>query len=263
MNLVIVFENEQVLVCDKLAGLVVNKSETIKEETLQDQLAKYFRLQKGDLGIGGRAGIVHRLDRETSGLLVVAKTNAAFKNLQSQFEQRSVEKEYLALVHGIVSLEHGSIDVNLVRIGKFGRFGVLKNRQTGGRGSRTEYDLIKQLRFDDRKFERLLPKNLSKSRINYLKVHSKGYSYLKVLPKTGRTHQIRVVLKHIGHPVVSDLIYTPAKLLKFDLAWCPRLFLHASYLEFGDPETKKRIDFRLDLPNELKNVMLNLLETRD
>lgn len=257
-GLKIVFENKQVLVVDKPSGLVVNRSDTIKEGTLQDQLTKHFKLKAGDLGIGDRAGIVHRLDRETSGLLVVAKTNAAFGNLQAQFEQRDVKKEYLALVHGRVSLEHGLVDVNLLRIGKFGKFGVLKNRQTGGRESTTEYDLIKQLGFDDKKFERLLPKNLSKSRINYLNVNARDYSLLKILPKTGRTHQIRVVLKHIGHPVVSDLIYAPNKLLKFDMSWCPRLFLHASYLEFGDPQTKKRIEFSLALPNELKNVMLNL-----
>src|SRR3989344_3915406 len=189
MDLKIIFENSKILLCDKPSGLVVNRSETIKEETLQDQLSAYFKLTEGDLGIGERAGIVHRLDRETSGLLVVAKTNAAFKNLQDQFEQRGIKKEYLALVHGIAGLEHGSIDVNLVRIGKFGKFGVLKNRQTGGRESKTEYDLIKQLKFDDKKFEKLLPENLSKARINYLKVNARDYSLLKVSPKTGRTHQ--------------------------------------------------------------------------
>ena len=263
MNLKIVFENEQVLVVDKPSGLVVNRSETIKEETLQDQLLQYFKLAEGNLGIGDRAGIVHRLDRETSGLLVVAKTNAAYEYLQTQFKQRSVKKEYLALVHGKTGQNHGSIDVSLLRIGKFGKFGVVKNRQTGGWESRTEYDLIKQLRFDDRKFERLLAKNLSKSRMNYLNVNARDYSYLKVSPKTGRTHQIRVVLKHIGHPVVSDLIYGPAKLLKFDMLWCGRLFLHASFIAFCDPVSKKRIEFLSNLPNDLKNVMLNLEKLND
>ncbi len=258
MILKIVFENEQVLVVDKPSGLVVNQSETVREETLQDQLSRYFKLAKGDLGIGDRAGIVHRLDRETSGLLIVAKTNAAFGNLQSQFEQRSVKKEYLALAHGTVSLENSPIDVNLVRIGKFGKFGVAKNRQAGGRETRTEYGLIRRLRIGDNKLESYCAKNLTKSRVNYLKVYARDYSLLKLYPATGRTHQIRVALKHIGHPVVSDLIYTPGKLLKFDLMWCPRLFLHASFIAFFDPVSKKRVEFSLNLPNDLKNAMLNL-----
>ncbi|OGE08869.1 hypothetical protein A3A60_00760 [Candidatus Curtissbacteria bacterium RIFCSPLOWO2_01_FULL_42_26] len=259
----IIFENDQFLVIDKPSGLIVNRSETIQEETLQDQISKYLNLGNNNLGIGDRAGIVHRLDKETSGLLVIAKTETSFENLQNQFVQRQVKKKYLALVHGKVAKDHGSIEVSLQRVGKFGKFGVLKNRQTGGRESTTEYDLIKQLRFDDRQFERLLLKNISKSRINYLNVNAHDYSFLKVLPKTGRTHQIRVVLKHIGHPIVSDLIYAPNKLLKFDLAWCPRLFLHAARLEFRDSGSGKIVSFESRLPNDLKNAMLNLLETRN
>src|SRR3989339_914272 len=95
----VIFEDEQILVVDKPAGLVVNRSQTNEGETLQDQLCEYFQLGD-DLGIGDRAGIVHRLDRETSGVLVVAKTQRAFEILQSQFKDRSVKKEYTTLVHG-------------------------------------------------------------------------------------------------------------------------------------------------------------------
>src|SRR4030042_5404723 len=108
MKLKIIFKDDQILVVEKPTGLVVNRSETIREETLQDQLAFYFHLDKS-LGVGDRAGIVHRLDRETSGLLLVAKTQKAFDFLQRQFKERKVAKEYVALVHDFVKDKSGSV----------------------------------------------------------------------------------------------------------------------------------------------------------
>ena len=121
MKLQIIFEDSEILVLNKPAGLVVNRSQTIKEETLQDLLSEYFNLGPS-LGIGDRAGIVHRLDRETSGLLLVAKTQKSFENLQDQFKERKVEKEYVALVHGHIKDEKVEIKNKIVRIGKFGKF---------------------------------------------------------------------------------------------------------------------------------------------
>ncbi len=256
-SLNIVFENDQVLVVDKPAGLVVNRSETIKEETLQDQLAGYFGLSNGDLGIGDRAGIVHRLDRETSGLLLVAKVQKSFDFLQKQFAQRKVQKEYIALVHGEIKQDEGTITSAVGRIGKFGKFGV----SDAGRESETAYELVKRYKFNEKKFAQIVGQGFIKPRINYLKKHAQDYTQLKVLPKTGRTHQIRVHLKSIGHPVVSDLIYTPAKLLKFDSVWCSRMFLHAAKLTFIDPATKSSVEFTSLLPKDLKNAMLNLIES--
>ena len=115
----IIYEDEQILVVDKPAGLVVNKSETVSEETLQDQLSDYFKLGEG-LGIGDRAGIVHRLDKETSGILVVAKSEKAFRFLQKQFKTRKVQKEYKALVHGHMAQDGGVVDTQIGRIGTFG-----------------------------------------------------------------------------------------------------------------------------------------------
>ena len=124
-KLKIIFEDKRILVIDKLAGLVVNRSATVGEATLQDQLSEYFKLGN-NLGIGDRAGIVHRLDRETSGVLVVAKTQRAFEILQSQFKDRSVKKEYTTLVHGHVGKESGSIAGAIGRIGKLvGLVGLL------------------------------------------------------------------------------------------------------------------------------------------
>ncbi|MBI2599171.1 RluA family pseudouridine synthase [Candidatus Curtissbacteria bacterium] len=258
----IIFEDDDILVLDKPAGLVVNKSETIKEKTLQDRLSAYFHLGSS-LGIGDRAGVVHRLDRETSGLMVVAKTKPAFENLQKQFKERKVKKEYTALVHGKVLDDRGKIDKPIGRIGSFGKFGVA----AGGRESRTVFEVEGRYKIKDDRFNVILNSiqdpdsgqaRMTKSRLNYLKNHARDYSLLSVFPKTGRTHQIRVHLKSIGHPVVSDLIYAPAKLLKSDMLWCPRLFLHAKSLEFRHPGTGRQIFFESDLPNDLKDAMLNL-----
>lgn len=253
-KLAIIFEDEQMLVLEKEAGLVVNRSETIKEETLQDQLSEYFRLGN-DLGLGSRAGIVHRLDRETSGLLIVAKTQKAFDNLQSQFKARTVKKEYLALVHGHLTNEGGSITGGIGRIGKFGKFGIAR----GGRESKTDFEVIGRFKFKSNEFEKLISENsIKKPQARYLINQATLYTYLKLLPRTGRTHQVRVHVKSIGHPVVSDLIYAPRKLLKFELLWCPRLFLHASILEITHPKTKARKEFKSDLPKDLKDAISNL-----
>lgn len=250
-GLKIVFEDDQILVVDKPAGLVVNRSVTVKERTLQDLIADHLKLGR-DLGIGERAGIVHRLDRETSGLLVCAKTERAFEKLQAQFKSRLVKKEYVALVHGKTA-SLGSIEGALARIGSFGKFGIT----AGGKEARTDFTSLKHYELKGEIFSNLV-EGLNKNRSAYLKSHATGYSLLSVYPATGRTHQIRVHLKSIGHPVVSDLIYAPRKLLKFDLLWCPRLFLHAKKIELTHPTGGKRLRFESDLPNDLKDAMLNL-----
>ncbi len=260
-DLNVIFEDDQILVLDKPSGIVVNRSETTREETMQDQLVDYFHLGSSS-GIGGRAGIAHRLDRETSGLLVVAKTEKTFDNLQRQFKERKIKKEYLGLVHGLTSDERGKIETSIGRVGNFGKFGVV----AGGRESRTEFVVENRYKIKDDIFEEIIEgenknkQSFSKSRKNYLKNHARDYTLLLLRPKTGRTHQIRVHLKSIGHHIVSDLIYAPGKLLKFDLLWCPRLFLHAKSLEFIHPASGKPIFFQSDLPNDLKDAMLNLEE---
>ncbi len=250
----IIFENKDLLVVDKPAGLVVNRSQTTTAETLQDLISVYLKLGKGDLGIGDRAGIVHRLDRETSGLLVVAKVKRAFEDLQTQFKLRQIEKEYAALVHGDTA-EEGEIGEPIGRIGKFGKFGVTEE----GRQSVTHFKKVFRGTFHATKFQYLVDEHgLRGVRGKYLTSHAKVYSQLSVFPKTGRTHQIRVHLKHVGHPIVSDAIYCPNKLLRFDLLWCPRLFLHASGIMFRDPSSKKILTFKSDLPKDLKSAMLFL-----
>lgn len=250
----VVYEDSELLVINKPAGLIVNKSETTKEETLQDLISIHLDLVEGDLGIGDRAGIVHRLDKETSGLIVVAKAQKAFEKLQGQFKNREVKKEYLALVHGD-EITEGVVGEAIGRIGRFGKFGVVKN----GREAETAYKKISSLTFDDRAFSKIIEDaKLNKQRERYLVAHARNYSLVSLFPKTGRTHQIRVHLKYIGHPVVSDTIYAPSKLLKFDKEWCPRLFLHAKKISFVQPSRRKVLEFSVDLPDDLKNAMLNL-----
>lgn len=231
----IIFEDDFLLVLSKPAGQTVNRAETTQNEiTLQDQLEERFGIIKSEEGIGGRAGIVHRLDKETSGILVVAKTPEAFENLQAQFKQRTVDKEYLALVHGETDNE-GKIEAPIGRHPKFRmRFDVVP----GGRESTTEYQR-----------EAIFMKHEAGGR------KQEGYSFLRVHPLTGRTHQIRVHLKHIGHPVVSDPLYLSPKVLKEDLTFCPRLFLHAAALSFSHPETGARMRFEAELPPDLQKAL--------
>jgi len=219
----ITFEDKFILVINKPAGMVVNRAKTTKEKTIQDWVENYLKIK--NRGIGDRAGIVHRLDKETSGLLLVAKTPKAFENLQKQFKERNVEKQYLALVHGKVEPKQGTIEAPITR-SPFDRkkFGVF----LGGRPAKTKYKVKKYVN---------------------------SYSLLELTPETGRTHQIRVHLKYLGHSVVADEKYAGRKTARKDRQWCPRQFLHASYLAFIHPQTKKRVKFTSPLPPELKKAI--------
>jgi len=228
----VIFEDEIILVVDKPAGLVVNRSDTTqKVSTLQEWLETYLKLT--GLGIGDRAGIVHRLDKDTSGIVIIAKTQSAFVNLQCQFKERRVEKKYLALVHGKIELAAGTIKAAISR-SPFNRkkFGVF----LGGREAETEYKILRY--YDIKKLGK--------------------FSYVELWPKTGRTHQIRVHLKYIGHPVVGDEVYAGRKTYRADRRWCPRQFLHAAFLSFTHPQTGKSVEFSSLLPADLKEALARL-----
>lgn len=222
-----VFEDEQVLVLDKPSGIVVNKSQTAKKNTLQDQIQEYLKVD-GD-GIGDRQGIVHRLDKDTSGLLIVAKTQKAFTHLQAQFKERKVEKSYTALVAGLLPVKEGTIQAPVSR-NPFNRkkFGVF----LGGREARTDYRVIKEY-------------------------HGR-YSLLKLQPKTGRTHQIRIHLKHLGFPIITDSLYAGRKNWRSQRQWCSRMFLHADKISFTHPQTGKRLSFSSPLPSDLTRALQSL-----
>lgn len=229
----VIFEDEVILIIDKPAGLVINRSDTTqKVATLQEWLEKYLKLS--GLGIGDRAGIVHRLDKDTSGIIIVAKTQTAFVNLQLQFKERQVEKKYLALAHGKIEPSSGTIRASISR-SAFNRkkFGVF----LGGREAETKYKVL-SIKYKVPNF----------------------YSLVELEPKTGRTHQIRVHLKHIGHPIAGDEVYAGRKTYQADRKWCPRQFLHAAFLSFTHPQTNKTVKFLSPLPSDLTDSLTKLVK---
>ena len=232
----VIYEDDFLLVLDKPSGWITNSALTVGETpVVQDFIFNNFDFEiakNRDL----RSGIVHRLDKDTSGLLLVAKTERAFRALQSQFKRRMVEKRYLALVHQKLEPEEGEIKAPVGRLPwNRERFGVLP----GGREAFTKYKVLKNFKH---------PENAD------------TFSLVELAPKTGRTHQIRIHLKYIGHPLVSDIFYAGRKTSRRDLVWCPRLFLHAFFLSFNHPQTSKRLEIKIDLPADLKKTLDFLVE---
>jgi 23S rRNA pseudouridine1911/1915/1917 synthase len=233
----IVFEDETLVVVNKPAGLVVHPAAGLQSGTLANALAYHFQ-QLPDSGAGVRPGIVHRLDRDTSGLLVVAKTEAALEHLSDQFRDRTVFKSYVALVHGRVSAESGTIDQPLAR--------DLSNRTRMAvvRGGRSALSLFRvRQRFD-------------------------RFTLLDVELKTGRTPQIRVHLAWLRHPVVGDETYGGGRdntiqdgRLRAHVRNLGRHFLHAERLAFTHPETGERVEFNSPLPPELTTLLTELAQT--
>lgn len=230
----IIFTNEAFFVLDKPVGLTVNKSETTTHQlTLEDWLEKKFQFknldpQKTSEDFYKRKGIVHRLDKDTSGVILVARTPQAFINLQSQFKNRQVKKTYLALVWGKL-LNKGEIKAPICRnpFNRF-KFGVFLN----GREAQTQYQVIKNTSIDDQ-----------------------DVSLLEVFPLTGRTHQIRVHLHYLGHPIVGDPLYSGRKLYKKSKNLFGRLMLHAYKISFIEPLTHQPKEFTAHLPDEFTKIM--------
>src|SRR5215212_9326461 len=230
----IVYEDETLVVVNKPAGLVVHPAAGTPSGTLANAIAYHFQ-QLPNASV--RPGIVHRLDRDTSGLLVVAKTEAALENLSDQFRDRTVFKSYVALVHGRVLSNSGRIDQPLARDpANRTRMAVVR----GGRGALTLYRVR-------RSFQR--------------------FTLLDVELKTGRTHQIRVHLAWLKHPVVGDETYGSGRdntiqdaRLRAQIRNLNRHFLHSEKLAFTHPETRELVKFESPLPTELSDL-LSVLES--
>ncbi len=228
----IIYQDESFFIVDKPAGWITNEANTV---TTQPVLQKWIR-ENFDYPLKDntdlRNGIVHRLDKETSGLVVIAKTARSFEKLQAEFKNREVQKTYIALLHGRVEPTEGKIEAEVGRLPwRRDRFGVLP----GGRPSVSEYKLIK-----------------------FYPGERGGYSLVEFYPKTGRTHQIRIHAKHIGHAIVADEFYAGRKTARNDRKFCPRLFLHASSIKFLHPATGKEVEFKSDIAADLKSVLENL-----
>ena len=232
----IIYEDTSLLVLDKPAGWIVNEALTTKNQpVLQSWLSKRdYPLAKSR---EERGGIVHRLDKETSGIILVAKTKNAFESLQKQFKERKVKKTYLALLHGALNEKVGDIEVPVGRLPwRRDRFGVLP----GGRSSKSSFKVLCEYQKEGERF-----------------------SLVEVIPQTGRTHQIRIHFKYLGHPVVSDEFYAGRKTSRGDRKWCPRLFLHASAIEFFHPERGQKVKFSSGLPDDLAAALVTLEKLRE
>lgn len=227
----IIFQDDFFLVMDKPAGWITNEADTTTNQpVVQTWLKKNLTYPISNIQYL-RSGVVHRLDKETSGLLLVAKTENAFTELQNQFKQRVVKKTYTALVHGNVKPQKGNIKLTVGRLPwRRDRFGTVPD----GRESETDYKVIGWYELEGSK-----------------KPHLKNYSLVEFYPKTGRTHQIRIHAKYIGHPLVSDEFYAGRKTVREDRKWCPRLFLHASGISFRHPQKGERLEFASKLPEDL------------
>lgn len=224
----IVFEDDFILIIDKPSGWVVNDASTVKDTPIiQSWLSvKNFSIAKSR---EYRSGIVHRLDKETSGVLIIAKTAGAFSDLQAQFKARKVKKTYLALVHGDLKPVRGRVEVPVGRLPwNRRRFGVLP----GGKKALTDYLVIK----------------------NYIYKGEK-LCMVEAFPKTGRTHQIRIHMKYLHAPIVADQFYAGRKTARSDRKWCPRLFLHAKSIEFRHPQSGKQLKFEAPLACDLQKVL--------
>lgn len=224
----IVYEDEDLLVVDKPAGLTVHPGSGQKSGTLANALAHYLEgFSAGDWPDPRRPGIVHRLDKGTSGLLVVAKTVQIHRQLSQQFSRREVRKIYLGLVHGTLA-GSGTFDLP---VGRHPRRRTRMAARAGGRAALTSYKVEKTL---------------------------DGFTLVRVRPHTGRTHQIRVHFAHAGHPVVGDPTYASRRLRKIEsetLGEIGRLFLHATLLEFRHPRSGERLRLRSPLPDDLRQIL--------
>jgi 23S rRNA pseudouridine1911/1915/1917 synthase len=217
----ILYKDQQIIVVDKPAGLTVHPSHTQPSHTLVNAVLPYLTDVSAEVE---RPGIVHRLDKDTSGVMVIARSPIAHENLASQFKRHTVKKVYLTLVKGHLIPEKGIIEAPIGRdAGDRKKMAV--TAESRGREALTRYRVVRYI---------------------------KDYTLLEVMPQTGRTHQIRVHLAAIGFPVVGDVTYgTKSKLVS-------RQFLHAHKLGFNHPSTEEYVEFTSPLPDDLTKALKEL-----
>lgn len=232
----ILYEDEHLVVVDKPAGLIVHPGAGNRTGTLANALAYHFQqMSRADTL---RPGIVHRLDKQTSGVLVVAKSDAVHEALAQQFKRRAVGKEYLALLFGRLEKKSGTIELPLGRDRRDRK--KISPRSRKLRTAVTEYKVIRAF---------------------------SEFTLVKATPQTGRTHQIRVHFSELGHPVAGDRMYGRGRLnhIRDDRARSlirrmDRHFLHASSISFMHPETGGRVRLTSPLPNQLEQLLHALEE---
>lgn len=230
VSFTIVSEDPHYIIIDKPAGLIMHQSKIHTEaDTLANGLLARFPEIKGVGEDPFRPGIVHRLDKYVSGLVVVARTQEMFQHLKQQFKNRDVKKIYIALVYGSLTKEDGTIDFPISRSKKAGVKMAAHSKMLGGKEAITQYEVL-------RRFQH--------------------YTLVKVQIKTGRTHQIRLHFNALGYPVVGERVYKPKKLRK--IVNLGRIFLHASRLGFYDLKNKWQ-EFYSEPDKELKEFLKELI----
>lgn len=243
-----IYSDDQLMVINKPPGLVVAPSETSKTETLADILERDFKIELD------RGGIAHRLDKDTSGIMLIAKTQAALENLQLQFKERMIKKEYLALVHGLMDkggVISGSISRNPKNREKF----IVMD---DGKEAETRYEPVTSYQLLVTSYNEIFG-NFNKIQKRKLERNDYGkFTLVRCYPLTGRTHQIRVHLKHIGFSIVGDEKYGGRKTARLDGRWCKRQFLHAAKIQFYHPKDGRKMEFESELPEDLKDALGNL-----
>lgn len=236
----IVYEDDQLLVINKPAGMVVHPAYNNWTGTVVNALAHHFQQLPQLPGNEGRPGLVHRIDKDTSGLLVIAKTEKALTHLARQFFDHSIERTYWAIVWGVPDPPQGTVNVQVGRSLKDRRITVAFPEGDYGRPAITHYKLLKDLRY---------------------------VSVVECRLETGRTHQIRAHMKHLGHTLFNDATYGGNQVLKGTVfskykqfvencfQVIPRQALHAKTLGFVHPETGKKMEFNSDLPEDFKGAV--------
>ncbi len=222
----IIYEDEHLLVIDKPAGMTVHPAPGHSDDTLVNALLTHCGSSLSGIGGVMRPGIVHRIDKDTSGLLVVAKHDIAHRHLSAQLSTRSLTREYMTIVKGLPTPTTGTIDAMIARShSNRKKMAVVKS---GGREAVTHYKLLQRM---------------------------SNTALLRCSLETGRTHQIRVHLAHIGHPIVGDQVYG-RKLKDIDF---PRQALHAAHLRLIHPETEEEMEFDSELPQDMQDLLALLV----
>jgi len=235
----IIYEDKDFLILEKPSGLIVHPDKHQKDNTLVDWiLDNYPEIKK--VGEASRQGLVHRLDKDVSGLMVIARNKATYQYLISQFKARKVKKEYLALVFGTISPTKGVIDFSIAR-NKKGKLVALNSENLIASSFQSGQQKVKNI----------------KSAITEYQVIEKfqGFTLIKLKLLTGRTHQIRLHLKAMGCPIVGDKKYSIKQLNNLTTKQkIDRIFLHACYLGFYN-QKEKWMEFKSDWPEELKEFL--------
>jgi len=235
---IILFEDPLFLVINKPVGIVVNRAESVKGTTIQDWMEETHPIFSHHDGESeeerefiSRSGVVHRIDKETSGILLIAKSVDAFVELQRQFRERIIKKTYLAIIHGELVPKEGEIRAPVGRLPwNKERFGIVP----GGKDSVTNYTC-------------LTTKTIEGTR--------EKISLVAVFPETGRTHQIRVHMKYIQHPLLGDYLYAGRKTSRDDRQWAPRVMLHAWKIMFLHPSTGKELAIEAPIPDDMNSII--------